>query len=127
MCYFCASQIISVEQVGSSLSNKGTINESILKFKPLADTDIIEALAEKGVEGEKAKSLAHLASGNLNQAYTLMEDAENDNALLFLEWLRILPNGASTSVQGRLEHFQICNEFIQGWVGIFPKVVRNTS
>lgn len=61
----------------------------ILKFKPLADTDIIEALAEKGVEGEKANSLAHLANGNLNQAYTLMEDAENDNALLFLQWLRI--------------------------------------
>ena len=61
----------------------------ILKFKPLADAELIEALGQKGVEGEKARSLAHLANGNLNQAYTLMEDAENDNALLFLEWLRI--------------------------------------
>lgn len=61
----------------------------IMKFKPLADDEVVEALEQKGIEAEKAKGLAHLASGNLNHAYTLMADVENDNALLFLQWLRI--------------------------------------
>ncbi|MGK0387499.1 MAG: DNA polymerase-3 subunit delta' [Maribacter sp.] len=61
----------------------------IMKFNPLSDEEVVGALLAKGVEQEKASGLAHLANGNLNQAYTLITEAENDNALLFLEWLRI--------------------------------------
>lgn len=61
----------------------------ILKFKPLSDSEIIEELESKGLDSDKASGIAHLSNGNLNQALALITDSENDNALLFLEWLRI--------------------------------------
>ncbi len=61
----------------------------IVKFKPLSDDNILRALQEKGVDEGKARNIAHLANGNLNQALTLVDESENDNALMFLAWLRI--------------------------------------
>ncbi len=61
----------------------------IVKFPPLSDEEVKSALLEKGLPEGKALDIAHLANGNYNQALTLIDESENDNANMFLAWLRI--------------------------------------
>ncbi len=66
----------------------------ILKINQLSDEEVAEGLVEKaGQSSEEAMSLARLANGNFNEALTLTEHTENDNAKLFLEWFRICYKG----------------------------------
>jgi len=61
----------------------------IVKFNALPDELIINGLVQKGaIAQEQAAAAAHLANGNFNEALTLTKNAENDNATLFLEWMR---------------------------------------
>jgi DNA polymerase-3 subunit delta' len=61
----------------------------IVKFKAPSDEEIVGMLQAKGVEGERAIHIAHLSDGNINAALGLMDEAPDDNAALFLEWMRI--------------------------------------
>ena len=61
----------------------------LVQIHPLSDDEVIEGLTTKmGVSGERARSIAYLANGNLNDAYIFAEQKENDNARLFLDWMR---------------------------------------
>jgi len=61
----------------------------IVKFSALSDEEIIAGLMDKmGISEEQASAAAHLANGDLNEALILSENAENDNAVLFLDWMR---------------------------------------
>lgn len=61
----------------------------IVKIAPIRDEAFVKYLvAEKEVLQEKAMAIAHLAEGNFNQIQQLLTDATNDNAQLFLDWMR---------------------------------------
>lgn len=86
----------------------------IVKINPLADEEVKNALIEKkGIGEEQAASIAHLAEGNLNEALSLLENTENDNAILFLEWMRLcyLGNGVN----------------LMDWVDRFSKIGRENQ
>jgi len=60
----------------------------IVKLSPLRDEEIVNGLVRKGIDSEKANRIAQLANGNFNSALQALERTENDNATLFLEWMR---------------------------------------
>ena len=61
----------------------------LVKVNALADENLAKALIErKGLEEEAAQSIAQLADGNFNEALNLAEQKQNDNATLFLDWMR---------------------------------------
>lgn len=66
----------------------------ILKLSPI-DKDLIkENLIQKlGIANEQAEAIAQIADGNYNEALTLSQHTENDNAMMFLEWMRKCYNG----------------------------------
>jgi DNA polymerase III subunit delta' len=62
----------------------------LVKLAPLTDAEIADALsARAGVSAEKALATAQLSYGNFNMAQVLVQQDEDDNALSFLEWMRI--------------------------------------
>ncbi len=70
----------------------------VVQFTPLSDEEVKNALTAKGVEAGKAEQIAHLANGDLNEALTLIDESDNDNALLFLQWLRMCYLGKPSEV-----------------------------
>ncbi|MEM9884322.1 MAG: hypothetical protein AAF849_00400 [Bacteroidota bacterium] len=60
----------------------------ITKMLPLKDEEIAAALQQRGIDTDKSMTLARLSNGNFNVALQLLEKNENDNATLFLEWMR---------------------------------------
>jgi len=61
----------------------------IVKFNALSDEEVVTGVIEKtGIAQEQAEAAAHLANGDLNEAITLSSNTENDNAVLFLDWMR---------------------------------------
>ncbi len=78
----------------------------IVKFNALQDELIINGLVQKkGVSQEQAAAAAHLANGNFNEALTLIKDTENDNATLFLEWMRKCYKGNGAELVPWAEQF----------------------
>jgi DNA polymerase III subunit delta' len=66
----------------------------LVKLSPI-DKDLIKnALIErKGIDAAQAEAIAQIADGNFNEALTLSQHSDNDNAMLFLEWMRKCYNG----------------------------------
>ncbi|MEM0991838.1 MAG: hypothetical protein AAGI49_02335 [Bacteroidota bacterium] len=60
----------------------------ITKVPPLKDQAVALAIQQQGVATNRAKDIASLVNGNFNVALQLLEKNENDNAVLFLEWMR---------------------------------------
>jgi len=61
----------------------------LVKVGQLSDEEIEQGLVSRtGLAAEKARSVAHLANGNFNEALKIAQQPENDNAGLFLDWLR---------------------------------------
>ena len=61
----------------------------LVKVPRLADEDIMEGLRQKGMtDNNRIGQTASLANGNFNQALRLIDQQENDNANLLLDWLR---------------------------------------
>lgn len=55
----------------------------------LGDKDIENYLVEKkSIERKRASAITQLAEGNLNLAFRLSENEEDDSAPLFIEWMR---------------------------------------
>ena len=78
----------------------------LVKINQLPDEKIIEALVKnKNVPQEKAAATAHLAEGNYNEALSLLENTENDNAILFLEWMRLCYVGNGVSLMDWVDRF----------------------
>ena len=60
----------------------------------LSDEAVAEGLMQrKGMSRESALSAAYLASGNFNEALQIADQQANDNAALFLEWMRLCFRG----------------------------------
>jgi DNA polymerase III subunit delta' len=61
----------------------------LVKLPPLQKDDIVDSLINrKALAPEQAEAIAQLADGNFSEALVLAQYNENDNALLFLEWMR---------------------------------------
>ena len=61
----------------------------IVNINGLSDEAVAEGLMQrKGMSRESALSAAYLASGNFNEALQIADQQANDNAALFLEWMR---------------------------------------
>jgi DNA polymerase-3 subunit delta' len=57
---------------------------------PLLDDKEIEhfLVSKNNIDPKRASRIAQLAEGNLNLAFTLSENEEDDNAHLFIDWMR---------------------------------------
>ncbi len=78
----------------------------IVKINQLKDEDIVEGIMKReDMALDQAKSIAHLASGNFNEAIQLLDKKENDNAKLFLEWMRICYKGNGVEMVKWVETF----------------------
>ncbi|MEN0051406.1 MAG: hypothetical protein AAF806_30350, partial [Bacteroidota bacterium] len=70
----------------------------IVKLSPLRDEEIVKGLIHKGIDSEKATRIAQLSNGNFNAALQALDRNENDNATLFLEWMRKCYKGNSVEL-----------------------------
>jgi len=78
----------------------------IVKISQLNDEDIVQGIMKReNLNLEQAKSVAHLASGNFNEALQFVQNKENDNAKLFLDWMRICYKGQGTEMVPWVEKF----------------------
>lgn len=61
----------------------------VVKINQIQDEDLAVGLIEKvSLLEDKAKSVAYLSDGNFNEALKIAQNTENDNANLFLDWMR---------------------------------------
>ena len=61
----------------------------LIKVPPFSDEEITATLTEQyKVPAERARSIAFLADGNLQEALHMTEKMENDQSNMFLDWLR---------------------------------------
>ncbi|MCI5080892.1 MAG: hypothetical protein MRY78_04330 [Saprospiraceae bacterium] len=78
----------------------------LVKVPRLKDEDIVAGLEQKELaSGEAANSIAFLSSGNFNEALKLAAKTENDNATLFLDWLRKCYKGNAVELVPWVEKF----------------------
>jgi DNA polymerase III subunit delta' len=77
----------------------------LVKMSLLTDEDIKEALILRGITRGDAEAIAHLAEGDLNAAMTLSKETENDNANLFLEWMRTCFKGNGVEMVAWVDRF----------------------
>lgn len=77
----------------------------LVTLPPLGDEDIKEGLILRGVDIEDAEAISHLAEGDFNEAMILSQTAENNNAHLFLEWMRSCFKGNGVELVNWVEKF----------------------
>ena len=78
----------------------------LVKVNALSDEEVVNGLKDKRqIELEKAQSIAHLANGNFNEAIQLLEQGNNDNATLFLDWMRRCYRGYGPEMVDWVEKF----------------------
>lgn len=78
----------------------------LIKVNPLSDEAIVAGIQEKtNVERENAQAIAHLANGNFNEAIQLATHGSNDNAKLFLDWMRRCYKGNGPEMVEWVEKF----------------------
>ncbi len=78
----------------------------LVKIRSLQDEEIIEGLKlQKGLTEEAAQSIAHLADGNFHEALSITAQNENENAELFLDWMRKCYKGNSVELVKWVDKF----------------------
>lgn len=78
----------------------------LVKINPLSDEDLVKGIVKStNLEPERASAIAHLANGNFNEALLLATQGSNDNATLFLEWMRCCYKGYGPEVVEWVEKF----------------------
>ncbi|MCR6637810.1 MAG: DNA polymerase III subunit delta [Sporocytophaga sp.] len=61
-----------------------------VKIRPFTDEEVTKFLMEeKQLDEKKARQVAYLADGNLNEGLRLLQQAEEDNHQMFREWMRL--------------------------------------
>jgi len=66
----------------------------LVKTGPLSDEEVTKGLvAQTPLKEEDALAVAHLVGGNFNDALKLAKQQEDDQAILFLEWMRACYKG----------------------------------
>lgn len=78
----------------------------IVKINPLHDEEVMAALEQKAaIPKSELEAIAHLANGNFNEALQLLEQRENNNAKLFLDWLRKCYRGNGMEMMTWVDQF----------------------
>jgi DNA polymerase III subunit delta' len=77
----------------------------LVKLAPLSDDEVKNGLILRGLNEAEAEVICHLADGDFNVAMTLSEQAENDNAHLFLAWMRTCFKGNGVEMAQWVEKF----------------------
>jgi DNA polymerase III subunit delta' len=77
----------------------------LVKMPSLSDEEIKEALVLRGITQADAEAVAYLADGNLNAAVSLATQNENDNAQLFLGWMRTCYTGNGVELVSWVDKF----------------------
>ncbi len=69
----------------------GTIlsRTQVFNIRPFSNEEIVDHLQFSGTETNKAHQIASVASGNLNMAYRLLNEIEEDTHSLFRDWMRV--------------------------------------
>ncbi|WMX14715.1 hypothetical protein [Aureispira sp. CCB-E] len=66
----------------------------LVNIPRLEDEQIAKALEQnKNLSAQKAQTIAYLVEGNYNKACALVEDMDDNNATLFVDWLRVCYQG----------------------------------
>ena len=79
----------------------------IVQVPAFADAEVVQYLTEKHqVEPAKAQHAAHLAEGNLNEAFRLSQEIQDGSADFFKEWMRMCFTADFTKLVGQSESFQ---------------------
>jgi DNA polymerase-3 subunit delta' len=61
----------------------------LIRTDTLSDDELTQALMDlRGLDDARARAIAFLAAGDLNQALQLADHTENDDAAMLLDWLR---------------------------------------
>ena len=61
----------------------------LVKIRSFSNEEIEKYLVERsGVEPKAASQIAHIADGNLQQAFSIMNDVKDDNLPIFQKWMR---------------------------------------
>lgn len=79
----------------------------LVKINALQDEDLMNALQQKYPEAsaDRLASVTHMASGNFNEALNIYQQVENDQAVLFLDWLRKCYKGNGAELVKWVEAF----------------------
>lgn len=78
----------------------------IVNIKALSDEDVAAGLQrQKGLKREEALAVAYLANGNYNEALMLAGHTDNNDARLFLEWMRHCYRGSPVDMVNWVETF----------------------
>lgn len=78
----------------------------MVKTDPLSDAEIAEGLQDRrSLDPNRARQIAFLANGDLNQALQLADNPENDDANLLLDWLRKCWRGNGVELVRWTENF----------------------
>jgi len=78
----------------------------LVKVNRLHDEEVEEGLIRlKGLLSEKARSIAHLAAGDFNEALSIAAQPLKDNSTLFLDWLRKCYQGNGVEMAAWTETF----------------------
>jgi DNA polymerase III subunit delta' len=78
----------------------------VIKVARLSNEEVMQGLIEKQqLAPDKAQTIAQLADGNYNEAISLSLHAENDNAKLFLDWMRKCWKGNGVELMAWVEQF----------------------
>ncbi len=77
----------------------------LVTLTPLHDEEIKEGLILRGINERDAESVSHLSEGNFNEAMILAQNAENDNANMFLDWMRACFKGNGVELVNWVDKF----------------------
>jgi DNA polymerase III subunit delta' len=78
----------------------------ILQFGGVDDDDITKYLIQKDANEDTAKNISHLCEGNIVVANNLLKDlAEQNNSIMFLEWMRNCYSGDGLKILAWVEKF----------------------
>jgi DNA polymerase-3 subunit delta' len=81
----------------------------LVKVPNLSDEEVSQGLLLRGVfsQLDEAQSIAHLSDGNLQEAMRLAQDAQDDNAAMFLDLMRRTWKGNGVELLSWVEKFAI--------------------
>ena len=77
----------------------------LVKLAPLTDDEVKSGLILRGVSDDEAAAVAPLSDGDFNAAMTLAQTTSDDNATLFLTWMRTCFKGNGVEMVSWVEDF----------------------
>jgi DNA polymerase-3 subunit delta' len=78
----------------------------LVKVNALSEEEISEGLVQKlSLAAEPAAAIAQLAAGNFNDALKMAQQEENDQAVRFLNWMRVCYKGTPKELVDWVDQF----------------------